>query len=127
MSKILKSKSTREGNYKLVGASMHLQYSSYLSLYAKVKNINKSDVLRKLIMKWHDSQMLENPERVLVEQMTSRVRTRCIEEMMKPGFVLDDFINQVTEELLNFGIVKKTVNEILKPIRWHELSSHKNR
>lgn len=109
----LPNKSKRVG-YELVGASMPLQVSNYLKLYALAKGKSKSAVIGGLLIAWIEAcHVAQQGEDFLITLIVDRIYKDWTDRKAKyPSIKFGDYIAGVTRELTKKGLPEDTITQI---------------
>ncbi len=102
---------TKRKEYKLVGVSLPPQEHVYMSLYCLAKGITKTKILKQLIEEWLCTHKPKESKGALIRELKNRIE-RNWEELSKKGVVLEDYKDQVKEELID-KIPVDIINNIL--------------
>lgn len=113
------SKTTKRGNFKLVGAYLPLPFTQYLSLYVTVKGLSKSDIIVPKLYEWEQFMKKDNSEEFLTEQLSIAINQKVLFEKKKKRekFDIEKFKKALIVELNGKGISEKVINTVIAKIK----------
>ncbi|MFW6272180.1 MAG: hypothetical protein ACOC2U_00155 [bacterium] len=103
----------KEENQGFIGCKIPVNFSSYISLYANSKGISKSKIFRNLLIGWVNESRKELKDSMLIEDIAHKAY-HIWKNPVARRKPFDLFKKNLEIELLNKGIKRKAVNEIIK-------------
>lgn len=112
-------------DHKLVGATVPLQVSSYLSLYARSPGITKASLIRNIIHDWIKEQKVDEgiTEFALIDEWQRKIqlfwegKKLHIEDRTMICDLFSDFKEYWMSSLQRHGICEEHADEIIKGIK----------
>jgi len=108
----------RRNTFGFIGAYLYLPVHHYLTLYTLAKEVGKAEIIRGLLEDWMKQQRIKETDLSLIRQIVDRIYKQWhLKKLVNPKEELDDFLEEVEQELVDKGIETKYVVIISSEIR----------